>query len=1042
MDFKNSDIASGSVANSLNGSDTSVSLDGVALVQMALQAGNIMPLSADGQLVLPAGVGIDDLKVVGRDLIIELPDGTQMIVPDGAVFIPQIVVDGVAVPPLNIAALLIGQEPQPAAGLPQSSGGNFADAVGDIGDPFALGDLLPPTALAFPEPELREVVPALVDRDPDVVIQDGGPAGRDVVDNVSEAGLPGTRINGNVEAPGSAAGSGSDSTTGTILVTSPDGIASITINGVIVTGVAGQQITTPRGVLTLGALNGDQIGYTYRLTDNTSGDATTDVFTVTVTDPDGDVASARLTINIADDSPTARNDTDSVAGGTFGPELGNILSGAGTTSGAAGADTLGADGATISGIRAGVSGAFAAVGTTINGQYGTLTLGANGNYTYVRNVNTPGGVTDVFSYQLTDGDGDASTATLTINIGDAPNRITFIPEIGDGTTVREPHLPARDGEPAGSQFDGNTEATSGTITFASPDGVGSVTVSGVVLTPGALPQQVSSNATGTLVITGYNYNPVTGIGSITYVYTLNDNTLNSNGESLSFPVVVTDLDGDVASDNLTINIVDDAPLAANDSGTQQVENAAVAVNVFVNDTPGADGVNLANGVAVVAGSLTGAGSLAYNNNGSFTYTPAPGEEGVITFQYTITDGDGDTSTATVTITLLEDSTPRIEVAGGNLVSEAGLPAGSDAAANSETTSGTFAISTGGDTLVSLVINGVNVTAGGTVVGATGTLTVSVSGGAYSYSYTLTDNTSGDTTTDKFNVVVTDSDGDSANDTLVIAIQDDVPTAVNDTDIVAGGSNAPATGNVITDIEMDGGKDTAGADGVFVTAITGVGVGTVGGATNGTYGILTLNADGSYSYTRNDGTPGNVQDVFTYTITDADGDTSTATLTISIQDDRPFVGPNAAVLLDDDALFGGIPGGTGDDVDAANTTGTLSGSGGDGALTFAYQLTGAPAGFSYVAGPGGSVLVKQGAITVLTVTLDTATGAYTVTQNAPIIHAAGANENNVPFTLNYTVTDVDGDSADGSLEINVDDDTPFVTSAGAVPTLTVDETVLA
>ena len=730
MDFKNSDIANGSAPTNLSGADGSTSLDAAVAVQFAIQTGNIMPLTADGQLILPAGVGIDDIKVVGRDLIIQLPDGTQMVVPDGAVFVPQIVVDGIAVPPLNIAALLIGQEVQPAAGLPQSSGGNFAEAVGDIGDPFDLGDLLPPTQLTFPQPEVREVVPGLIDRDPDVIIQDGGPAGGDVTDSVSEAGLPGTRANGAIESPGSAAGNGSDSTTGIIIVTSPDGIASITINGITLSGVAGQQITTPHGVLTLGALNGDQIAYSYRLADNTSGDATNDVFVVTVTDLDGDVATARLTVNITDDGPVARNDTDNIAGGTFGPEIGNVLSGVGTTSRSAGADTLGADGALISGFRAGASGGFAAVGATIVGQYGTLTLGADGNYTYVRNFNTPGGVADVFSYQLTDSDGDASTATLTINIGDAPNRITFIPGIGEGTTVREPHLPSRGGEPAGSQFDGNPEQTGGTISFSSPDGVANVTVSGVVITPGALPQSVSSDATGTLVVTGYSYNPVTGVGSVTYVYTLNDNTLNTNGNSLSFPIVVTDLDGDVANDNLVIKIVDDAPIAANDSAVQQSENAPVAVNVFVNDTPGADGVNLATSVSVVAGSLTGAGALSYNNNGSFTYTPSAGEQGVVTFQYSITDGDGDTSTATVTITLLNDSIPRVEVSGGD-VAEAGLPTGSNPAANSETTIGNIAIATGGDTLQSLVINGVNVTAGGTVVGASGTLTVTLSGGAYS-----------------------------------------------------------------------------------------------------------------------------------------------------------------------------------------------------------------------------------------------------------------------------------------------------------------------
>ena len=232
-----------------------------AQVQLALQAAALVP-GQDGQLVLPEGVSLNDIRVAGRDLIVKLPDGSEVVIPDGAVFVPQFVIDGIAVPPLNIAALLIGQEPAPAAGRPTSSGGNFADPVGDIGDPFARGDLLPPTQLAFPEPEEREIIPNLVDRDPDVNIQDGGPAGKDVIDNVSEVGLPGTRTNGNVESPGSSTGNGSDSTTGTIIITSPDGIGSITINGIVYTGAAGQQITTPNGVLTLGALTDGQIPYT------------------------------------------------------------------------------------------------------------------------------------------------------------------------------------------------------------------------------------------------------------------------------------------------------------------------------------------------------------------------------------------------------------------------------------------------------------------------------------------------------------------------------------------------------------------------------------------------------------------------------------------------------------------------------------------------------------------------------------------------------------------------------------------------------------
>ena len=61
--------------------------------------------------------------------------------------------------------------------------------------------------------------------------------------------------------------------------------------------------------------------------------------------------------------------------------------------------------------------------------------------------------------------------------------------------------------------------------------------------------------------------------------------------------------------------------------------------------------------------------------------------------------------------------------------------------------------------------------------------------------------------------------------------------------------------------------------------------------------------------------------------------------------------------------------------------------------------------------------------MLTVTLDSATGAYTVTQNAPIDHPNGNDENNVEFALTYRVTDRDGVYEDGTLKINVDDDSP-------------------
>ncbi|WP_425914679.1 DUF5801 repeats-in-toxin domain-containing protein [Pseudomonas sp. GWSMS-1] len=164
------------------------------------------------------------------------------------------------------------------------------------------------------------------------------------------------------------------------------------------------------------------------------------------------------------------------------------------------------------------------------------------------------------------------------------------------------------------------------------------------------------------------------------------------------------------------------------------------------------------------------------------------------------------------------------------------------------------------------------------------------------------------------------------------------------------------------------------------------------------------------------------------VTDGDGDQASASIdigtVISFKDDGPSVLPNDLVQLDDDALASGVPSGIGDD-NAVNISGTLGHDfGADGAGTVQWLASVAPAGFTYATNSEGSLLISQGATLVLTVTLDNASGVYAVTHNAPISHPAGLDENNVEFNLAYNVTDKDGDSATGSLRINVDDDTPM------------------
>ncbi|MBL0545223.1 retention module-containing protein [Aeromonas jandaei] len=313
------------------------------------------------------------------------------------------------------------------------------------------------------------------------------------------------------------------------------------------------------------------------------------------------------------------------------------------------------------------------------------------------------------------------------------------------------------------------------------------------------------------------------------------------------------------------------------------------------------------------------------------------------------------------------------------------------------------------------------------------------------------------------LTVTDKDGDHASGVLdigkVISFKDDGPSiSANavvqlDDDALAGGI-AGGTGDDPNAVNVSGtlghsfGADgagsiqwlTSGAPGGY-TYEAGSGGSLLVKQAGVTVLTVTLNsATGAYSVTQNapiKHADGNDENSATFTlnyrVTDADKDSVDGSLTINVDDDTPTVSANAAVQLDDDALAGGIAGGTGDDPNAVNVSGTLGHSfGADGAGSIQWLTSGAPGGYTYEAGSGGSLLVKQAGVTVLTVTLNSATGAYSVTQNAPIKHADGNDENNATFTLNYRVTDADKDSVDGSLTINVDDDTPTanaVTNSG-------------
>jgi VCBS repeat-containing protein len=176
-----------------------------------------------------------------------------------------------------------------------------------------------------------------------------------------------------------------------------------------------------------------------------------------------------------------------------------------------------------------------------------------------------------------------------------------------------------------------------------------------------------------------------------------------------------------------------------------------------------------------------------------------------------------------------------------------------------------------------------------------------------------------------------------------------------------------------------------------------------------------------------------------TVTDGDGDVATNSVgigaLIQFADDAPqAANVSAPDVLDDEGLGGGIAGNGGGD--AAGTLTTTSGSlgytaGADGVQSIVLSgpaTLGAESVSSSWNAATNTLTISSARGDIMTVTVtDVTTGAYTVTLLKPVLHAPGGDENDAAVTINYTVTDGDGDTANGSLSVTIDDDMPTVTA---------------
>ncbi|SLJ84794.1 VCBS domain-containing protein [Psychrobacter sp. DAB_AL43B] len=790
------------------------------------------------------------------------------------------------------------------------------------------------------------------------------------VTGVSEGGPTVVVVDTNGQADGDNSVVENATLTGqTFTVTAPDGLVKVSIAGTEVTAAqmadlttSPVTITTTEGVLTLTGYDAATglVTYNYDPTgdskNHSAGDnSVMDSISIVVTDTANVAAAGTLDILITDTVPVAKADMRTVTEDDTGI-VGNVM----------GNDTINVD-APVNVVAVGTGSTInesstAGVGVNIVGSYGVLTIDALGNYTYTPNaaaqaLNAGQIGTDVFSYVIKDNDGDTSATTVTMTV-------TGVSEGGPTVVVVDTNGQA-DGDNSVVE---NATLTGQTFTVTAPDGLVKVSIAGTEVTAAQMADLTTSPVTittteGVLTLTGYD----AATGLVTYNYDpTGDSKNHSAGDNSvmdSISIVVTDTANVAAAGTLDILITDTVPVAKADMRTVTEDDTGIVGNVMGNDTINVDApvnvVAVGTGSTINESSTAGVGVnivgsygvLTIDALGNYTYTPNAaaqalnaGQIGTDVFSYVIKDNDGDTSATTVTMTVtgVSEGGPTVVVVDTN-----GQADGDNSVVENATLTGQTFTVTAPDGLVKVSIAGTEVTAAQmadlttspvTITTTEGVLTLTgydAATGLVTYNYDPTgdskNHSAGDNSVmDSISIVVTDTANVAAAGTLDILITDTVPVAKADMRTVTE-DDTGIVGNVM-------GNDTINVDApVNVVAVgtgstinesstAGVGVNIVG-----SYGVLTIDALGNYTYTPNAAAQalnaGQIgTDVFSYVIKDNDGDTSatTVTMTVTGANDAPVVKAISPVVVSEEGLVKGIKdtNGNSDTTDSITATGII------------------------------------------------------------------------------------------------------------------------
>ncbi|MFH4853937.1 retention module-containing protein [Vibrio diabolicus] len=765
-----------------------------------------------------------------------------------------------------------------------------------------------------------------------------------------------------------------------------------------------------------------------------NSDSLTLDFSVIATDFDGDTSQIVLPVTIVDDKPTI-TDVDAITVdeddlGTIGSDQTDPISIDGNFTTTQGSDRVVSyqldasatpvDGLTSQGVAvtltetANGDGSFTYRATAGTESVFTLTVNTNGSYNFtlegpIDHAVDSDELTLNFPIIATDFDGDTTNATIPVTIVDDKPVITDV----DAITVDEDDLASIGSDQSNPiSIDCSFITTQGSdrvVSYqldASSTPVDGLTSQGVAVT---LTETANGDGSFTYEATAGG-NPVFTLTVDTdgsYNFTLEgpiDHAVDSDEQTLNFPIIATDFDGDTVTEIIPVTIVDDVPTitavgALNvDEDDLNVVGSDPGGDLFVEGafttTQGSDRVvsyQLDSTADPVAG-LTSQGEAitlveTANGDGSFTYVATADGNPIFTlnvatdgtYDFTLqgpidhatnsdsltidfpiiaTDFDGDTTSATIPVTITDDA-PVIDNVVPLAVDEDDLSGIGSDQSDAVYVEGAFTTTQGSDRVVS---------------------------------YQL----------------------DSTADPV---------------------SGLTSQGEPVTLVE------TANADGSFTYVAT---------ADGNPVFTMNVNADGTYNF-RLEGPVDHALNSdelvlnFQIIATDFDGDTTTATIPVTITDDVPSIDNVVPLTVDEDDLAT-IGSDQNDDAFMSGSFSTTEGS--DSVVKYQLDATanpvagltshGEPVVLAETANGDGSftytATADGNAVFELVLKPD---GSYTFTLQGPLDHAMNSDSLQIDFPI--IATDFDGDTSTKILPVTIVDDQPSITNVDAI---SVDEDDLA